>query len=101
VRPSELDDSVLNEMLVGVATSVREETNDGNTGTDVSGDCGRAEVSGDGDPGIVLIRSNDSSISCSAIDWTEGEGWRTEDSYEKLDTDAHGRGQRGRIDNEV
>jgi hypothetical protein len=118
VRPSELDDSVLNEMLVGVATSVEEETDDGNTGTDVngwSGDCGGAEVRGDGDPGIVLIRSTDdaeplgrkkdvskeTSTSCSAIDWTEGEGWRTEDSYEKFDTDAHGCGPRGRTDDEV
>ena len=32
MRPSELDDSVLNEMLVGVATSVEEEKDDGNTG---------------------------------------------------------------------
>ena len=31
----------------------------------------------------------------------EGEGWRTEDSYEKFDTDAHGRGPRGLIDDEV
>ena len=39
MRPSELDDAVLNEMLVGVATSVEEETDasDGNTGRDVSG----------------------------------------------------------------
>ena len=97
VRPSELDESLLSEMLVGVATSEEEETDEGNTGTDVngwSGECGGAEVSGDGDPGIVLIRSNDdgdplgrkkdvsndTSTSCSAIDWTEGEGWRTEDS---------------------
>lgn len=72
-------------MLVGVATSVAEETDDGNTGTGVkgcSGDCGEAEVRGDGDPGIVLIRltdeadplgrkkdvSKDTSTSCSAID---------------------------------
>jgi hypothetical protein len=118
VRPSELDDSVLNETLVGVATSVEEETDDGNMGTDVngwSGDGGGAEVRGDRDPGIVLIRStddadplgrkkdvsNDTSTSCSAIDWTEGEGWRTEDSYEKFDTDAHGWGPRGRTDDEV
>ena len=118
MRPSELDDSVLNAILVGVATSVEEETDDGNIGTDVngwSGDCGGAEVRGDGDPGIVLIRSsddgdplgrkkevsNDTSTSCSATDWTEGEGWRTEDSYEKFDTDAHGRGPRGRTDDEV
>jgi hypothetical protein len=37
VRPSELDDSVLNEMLVGVATSVEEETDEGSIGTDVNG----------------------------------------------------------------
>ena len=39
----------------------------------------------------------------SAIDWMEGEGWRTEDSYEKFDTDAHGCGPRGRsrTDDEV
>ena len=97
MRPSELDDSVLNEILVGVKISVEEETDEGNTGTEVngwSGDCGGAEVRGDGDPGIVLIRSNDDrdplgrkkdvsndmSTSCNAIDWTEGEGWRTEDS---------------------
>jgi hypothetical protein len=105
VRPSELDDSVLNEMLVGVATSVEEETDDGNTGTDVngwSGDCGGPEVRGDGDPGIVLIRStddsadplgrkkdvlNDTSTSCSAIDWTEGEGWSgKEDAVETDET---------------
>ena len=109
MRPSELDDSVLNEMLVGGATSVEEETDDGNIGTDVngwSGDGGGAKVRGDRDPGIVLIRStddadplgrkkdvsNDTSTSCSAIDWTEGEGWRTEESYEKFDTDAHGWG---------
>ena len=89
MRPSELDDSVLNEMLVGVATSVEEETDDGNIGTDVngwSGDGGGAEVRGDRDPGIVLIRStddadplgrkkdfsNDTSTSCSAIDI----GWK-------------------------
>ena len=62
MRPSELDDSVLNEMLVGVATSVEEETDDGSIGTAVngwSGDCGGAVVRGDGDPGIVLIRSTD------------------------------------------
>jgi hypothetical protein len=97
VRPSELDDPILNEMLVGVATSADEETDEGSIGTDVngwSGDCGGADVRGDGDPGIVLIRSNDdgdplgrkkdvskdTSTSCSAIDWTEGEGWRTEES---------------------
>jgi hypothetical protein len=62
VLPSELDDTVLNEMLVGVATLVDEETDDGNIGTDVngwSGDCGGAEVRGDGQggPGTVLIRS--------------------------------------------
>jgi hypothetical protein len=91
VRLSELDDSVLNETLVGVATSVDEETDDGNMGTDVNGwsrDGGGAEVGGDRDPGIVLIRStdnadplghkkdvsNDTSTSCSAIDWTDGEG---------------------------
>ena len=103
-------------MLVGVATSVDEETDDGNNGTDVNGWSSEgAEVRGDGDPGIVLIRSTDdadplgrkkdvskdTSTSCNAIDWTEGEGWRTEDSYEKFDTDAHGRGPRGRTDDEV
>ena len=31
----------------------------------------------------------------------EGEGWRTEDSYEKFDTDAHGRGPRGMTDDKV
>ena len=31
----------------------------------------------------------------------EGEGWRTEDSYEKFDTDAHGRVPRGMTDDEV
>ena len=59
--PSELDDSVLNETLVGVVTSVDEETDDGNMGTDVngwSGDGGGAEVR---DPGIVLIRSTDNA----------------------------------------
>jgi hypothetical protein len=118
VRPSELEDSVLNEMLVGVATSVEEETDDGNTGTDVNGwscDCGGAEVRGDGDPGIVLIRStdeadplghkkdvsNETSTSCSAIDWMEGEGWRIEESYEKFDTDAHGWGPTGRRDDDL
>ena len=30
-----------------------------------------------------------------------GEGWRTEDSYEKFDMDAHGRGPRGMTDDEV
>ena len=66
---------------------MEEETDDDNIGTDDndwSGDCGGAKVSGDGDPGIVLIQSNndgdplgckkdvskDSSTSCSAIDWT-------------------------------
>ena len=34
--------------------------------------------------------SNEVLISCSAIDWMVGEGWRTEDSYEKFDMDAHG-----------
>ena len=49
MRPSELDDSVLNEMLVGVATSVEEETDEGSSGTDVNcGDCGGAELRGDG-----------------------------------------------------
>ena len=60
--PSELNDPVLNAILVGVATSVEEETDDSNIGTDVngwSGDCGGAEVRGDVDPGIVLIRSSD------------------------------------------
>ena len=103
-------------MLVGVATSVEEETDDGNIGTDVNGWSSEgAEVRGDGDPGIVLILStddadplgrrkdvsNDTSTSCSAIDWMEGEGWRTEDSYEKFDTDAHGWGPMGRTDDEV
>ena len=67
MRPSELDDTVLNdtvlnEILVGVATSVEEEIDDGNTGTGVngwSGDCGGAEVRGDSDPGMVLIRSTE------------------------------------------
>lgn len=85
MRPSELDDEVLNAMLVGVGTSVEEEIDGGNTGTGVSGwsnDWGGPEVRGDGDAGIVLIRStddadplgrkkevsNDSSTSCSAID---------------------------------
>ena len=40
MHPSELDDSVLNEMLVGVATAVEEETDDGNIGTDVNGMAG-------------------------------------------------------------
>ena len=31
----------------------------------------------------------------------EGKGWRTEDSYEKFDTDAHGRGPRGMTDDKV
>ena len=103
-------------MLVGVATSEEDETDDGNSGTAVNGWSGEgAEVRGDGDPGIVLIRStddadplgrkkdvsNDASTSCSAIDWTEGEGWRTEESYEKFDTVAHGWGARGRTDDEV
>ena len=64
MRPSELDDSVLNEMLVSVVTSVEKETDDGNIGTDVngwSGDGGGAEVRGDGDPGIVFIRSTDNA----------------------------------------
>jgi hypothetical protein len=105
-------------MLVGVATSVEEEIDDGNTGTGVSGwsgDCGGAEVKGDRDPGIVLIRStddadplgrkkdvsNDASTSCSAIDWTEGEGWRIDDSYDKFVMDAQGSGPGGRRDDEV
>ena len=53
MHPSELDDSALNEMLVGITTSVEEETDDGNIGTNVngwSGDCGGAEVRGEGDP---------------------------------------------------
>ena len=41
VRPSELrvgdSDSVLNEMLVSVATSVEEEIDEGNNDTDVNG----------------------------------------------------------------
>ena len=57
VRRSELDDSVLNGMLVGVATLVKEETDDGNIGADVNGWSGRAVVRGDGDPEIILIRS--------------------------------------------
>ena len=59
---SELDNTVLNEMLVGVATSVEEEIDDGNTSAGVngwSGDCGGAEVRGDSDPGMVLIRSTE------------------------------------------
>ena len=62
MHPSELDDTVLNEMLVGVATSVEEESDDGNTDTGVngwSGDCGGAEVRGDGNPGMMLIRSTE------------------------------------------
>ena len=62
MHPSELNDSVLNAMLVGVATSVEDGTDDSNSGTDVngwSGDSGGAEVRGDGDAGIVLIRSSD------------------------------------------
>ena len=31
----------------------------------------------------------------------EGKGWRTEDSYEKFDMDAHGRGPRGMTDDKV
>ena len=64
MRPSELNDSVLNEILVGIATSVEEETDDGSICTAVngwSGDCGGAVVGGDGDPGIVLIRSTDNA----------------------------------------
>ena len=34
--------------------------------------------------------SNEALTSCNTIDWMEGKGWRTEDSYEKFDTDAHG-----------
>ena len=45
--------------------------------------------------------SNEASTSCSTIDWMEGEGWRTEDSYEKFDMDAHGWGPRGMTDDEV
>ena len=45
--------------------------------------------------------SNETSTSCSTIDWMEGKGWRTEDSYEKFDTDAHGQGPRGMTDDEV
>jgi hypothetical protein len=90
VRPGKLDDSVINEMLVGVTISVEEETNEGSIGTDAngcSGDCSGAKVGGDVDPGIVLIQSNDDGdslgrkkyvsndtlTSCSAIDWTEGK----------------------------
>ena len=51
--------------------------------------------------GVKKMFSNETSTSCSAIDWTEGEGWRTEESYEKFDTDAHGWGPRCRIDDEV
>lgn len=97
---------------------MEEEIDDGNTGTGVNGwrgDCGGAEVRGDGDPGIVLIRftdeadplgrkkdvSKDASTSCSAIDWTEGEGWRIDDSYDRFVMDAHGSGPGGRIDDEV
>ena len=74
---------------------MEEETDEGNIGTDVngrSGDCEGAEVRGDGDPGIVLIQSSDDGdplgckkdvsggtlTSCSAIDWTEGEGRRND-----------------------
>ena len=60
MRPGELDESVLNDMLVGVATSVEEETDNGNIGTDVNGWSSEgAKVKGDGDPGIALIRSNE------------------------------------------
>ena len=41
---------------------MEEEIDDGNTGTGVngwSGDCGGAEVRGDSDPGMVLIRSTE------------------------------------------
>ena len=41
--PSELNDTVLNEMLAGMATLVEEEIDDGNTGAGIngwSGDCG-------------------------------------------------------------
>lgn len=58
MHPSKLDDTVLNEMLVGVAMSVEEEIDNGNTSAGVngwSGDRGGAEVRGDGDPGMVLI----------------------------------------------
>jgi hypothetical protein len=109
---------VLKAILVGVATSVEEEIDEGKTGTGVSGwsgDCGGADARREGDPGIVLIRStddadplgrkkdvsNDTSTSCSAIDWTEGEGWRIDDSYERFVMDAHGSGPGGRTDDEV
>ena len=44
--------------------------------------------------------SNEALTSCSTIDWMEGECWRTEDSYEKFDMDAHGRGP-GMTDDKV
>jgi hypothetical protein len=109
---------VLKAILVGVATSEEEEIDEGKTGTGVSdwsGDCGGADARREGDPGIVLIRStavadplglkkdvsNDTSTSCSVIDWTEGEGWRIDDSYKRFVMDAHGSGPGDRTDDEV
>ena len=45
--------------------------------------------------------SNDTSTSCSTIDWTEGKGWRTEKSHEKFNIDAHEKKAKGRTDDEV
>ena len=108
---------MLKAILVGVATSEEEEIDKGKTGTGVSGwsgDCGGADARR-GDPGIVLIRStavadplghkkdvsNDTSTSCSVIDWIEGKGWRIDDSYERFVMDAHGSGPGDRTDDEV
>ena len=83
MHPSELNDSVTNDLLVGVTTSVKEETEDSNTGTDVngqSGDCGGAEVTGDG---ILELYSFDptinSPINCPIAN-TYGEYMQLEDS---------------------
>ena len=59
VLPRELDVSELNIKLVGVNTSVWEDTEGGKAGTGVNGcngDCGGAEVIGEIDAGMVLIR---------------------------------------------
>ena len=59
ILPRELDVSELNIKLVGVNTSVWEDTEGGKAGTGVNGcngDCGGAEVIGEIDAGMVLIR---------------------------------------------
>lgn len=98
VLPRELEDSEENERLVGVATSEREGRDGGRAGTgvkDPSDDWAGTEVIGDTDAGMVLMRPTDegeplglkkevskevSTPSCRAIERTDGEGIRIDDS---------------------